>query len=41
MQYMGVSSTDPLESDFFGGRRYPSFEQQVPEKDTSWSSNKF
>ena len=34
MQYMGVPSNYPLESDLFGGWHYPSFKQPVPEKDT-------
>lgn len=34
MQYMGVPNTYSLESDLFGGWRYPSFKQPVPEKDT-------
>lgn len=33
MQYMGVPSTYPRESDLFGWWRYPSFKQPVPEKD--------
>ena len=29
MQYMGVPNTYSLESDLFGGWRYPSFKQPV------------